>query len=256
MYSSNEVIEQMANLGVIKVNKDFKAKAILGFMGGALVAMGYLAYIIILGSVGAPYGHLIGAMIFPFGLIVILMMGGELITGNMTVVAMAYWQKKVSLKELLNNWLFITIANVVGAISIALVLGVYLKMLDPYVDVVNRLAIGKASYDAGRIFVSGIACNWVVGIAIWLFMAMKGGFDKLMGAWFPTMVFVVLAFQHSVANAFLFAASIFYGGVTLTQALSNFFFSYSGNVVGGAVIVALLYSHVGGKKQKQNNISA
>ena len=102
MYSSNEVIEQMANLGVIKLNKDFKAKAILGFMGGALVAMGYLAYIIILGSVGAPYGHLIGAMIFPFGLIVILMMGGELITGNMTVVAMAYWQKKVSLKELLN----------------------------------------------------------------------------------------------------------------------------------------------------------
>ena len=115
-------------------------------------------------------------------------------------------------------------------------------MMDPFASTVASLSVGKVSYDAGRIFVSGIACNWIVGIAIWLFMAMKDGLDKLVGAWFPTMVFVLLSFQHSVANVFLFTLGINNGDITIGQALYNFFFAYAGNIIGGAVMVALLYT--------------
>ncbi len=253
MNSFSEVVENMIDLGIAKVNKTLQDRIILGFMGGAMVALAYLGYIVVLGTIGGPYAHLIGSMIFPIGLIIILMVGGELITGNMTVVAMAYWNNKVSGKQLLNNWVTVTLGNLIGGVFVALVLGVYIGGLSDHVEIVNSLAHGKASLDFGRTFASGIACNWIVGLAVWLFMAMKGGFDKLVGAWFPTMLFVLLAFQHSVANIFLFTASMYYGGVTLGESLLNFAASYSGNAVGGAIMVALLYSTVynnGLKKQK------
>lgn len=251
MFSLYEVLDKVCELGVAKVNKTLIAKALLGFVGGAMVAFGYLSYVYLAGNFPGALGHLLGSMVFPIGLIIILMVGGELITGNMTVVACAFFNKKVTFKQLVNNWIVITIGNAIGAIFVALVFGIYLGMMNPYGDVINKLAVGKVSYDAGRIFVSGLACNWFVGIAIWLFMAMKGGFDKLMGAWFPTMVFVLLSFQHSVANVFLFTTALYNGSITLGQALYNFFFAYAGNVVGGAIMVALLYTLVVGRRTEK-----
>ena len=201
MHTLDEVIDNMCALGVAKVNKSLLAKSLLGFIGGAMVAIGYLSYVYLAGNFPGALGHLLGSMVFPIGLIIILMVGGELITGNMTVVGLAFFNKKVSLKQLLNNWFIITIGNAVGGIFIATVFGIYLGMMNPYSDVINSLAQGKVAYDAGRIFVSGFACNWLVGLAVWLFMAMKGGLDKLVGTWFPTMVFVLLSFRlHSTMD--------------------------------------------------------
>lgn len=81
-------------------------------------------------------------------------------------------------------------------------------------------------------------------------MAMKGGLDKLVGAWFPTMVFVLLSFQHSVANVFLFTLGVNNGDITIAPALYNFVFAYAGNVVGGVVMVALLYTAAGDRLSK------
>lgn len=251
MHTLDEVIDNMCALGVAKVNKSLLAKSLLGFIGGAMVAIGYLSYVYLAGNFPGALGHLLGSMVFPFGLIIILMVGGELITGNMTVVGLAFFNKKVSLKQLLNNWFIITIGNAVGGIFIATVFGIYLGMMNPYSDVINSLAQGKVAYDAGRIFVSGFACNWIVGLAVWLFMAMKGGLDKLVGTWFPTMVFVLLSFQHSVANVFLFTVALYNGSITLGQALYNFIFAYAGNIAGGALMVALLYTAASGRLSKK-----
>ena len=250
MHTLDEVIDNMCALGVAKVNKSLLAKSLLGFIGGAMVAIGYLSYVYLAGNFPGALGHLLGSMVFPIGLIIILMVGGELITGNMTVVGLAFFNKKVSLKQLLNNWFIITIGNAVGGIFIATVFGIYLGMMNPYSDVINSLVQGKVAYDAGRIFVSGFACNWIVGLAVWLFMAMKGGLDKLVGAWFPTMVFVLLSFQHSVANVFLFTLGVNNGDITIAPALYNFVFAYAGNVVGGVVMVALLYTAAGDRLSK------
>lgn len=251
MYSLNEVLDQMCDLGVAKVEKPLYAKLILGFVAGAMVSMGYLCYVYLAANFPGATGHLLGSMVFPFGLIIILMVGGELITGNMTVVSAAFINKKVSLKDMLGNWAVVTVGNAVGAIFVAMVFGVYLGMMTPYADTINSLAQGKVAYDAGRVFVSGLACNWVVGLAIWLYMVMKDGLDKLIGAWFPTMVFVLLSFQHSVANVFLFASGIYNGSVTLGQSLNNFFWAYLGNAAGGFFMVALLYTVVSGRLSKK-----
>lgn len=250
MHSLDEVLDMITDLGEAKVKKSLLAKSLLGFVAGAMVSIGYLSYVYLAGNFPGATGHILGSFVFPIGLIIILMVGGELITGNMTVVATAFLNKKVSLKELLGNWFVITIANAVGAVFIAAVFGIYLGMTLPFGDTVNALAVNKVSMDAGRIFVSGIACNWIVGLAVWLFMVMKGGLDKLVGAWFPTMVFVLLSFQHSVANVFLFTLGVYNGSVTVGQSLNNLLFSYSGNMVGGAVMVAFLYTAASGRLSK------
>ncbi|QIK68997.1 formate/nitrite transporter family protein [Erysipelothrix sp. HDW6C] len=242
MNSLNETVALVSELGEAKVKKSLTAKFILGFIGGAMVALGYTAYIIVASTIPGGLGVFLGASIFPVGLIIILLAGGELITGNMTVVATALFNKKVSAKELVANWVVISVANIIGALFVSLVLGVYLGTLNPHVELVNKLATGKVHYDALRTVVSGIACNWVVGLAVWLCMSFKDPVAKIIGIWFPIMVFVILGYQHSVANVFLLSASMAYGGVTFMQFITNFTFAFIGNIIGGAVFVGLFYT--------------
>lgn len=248
--SMNEVILFLSKQGRVKVDKTPIEKIILGFLGGAFVGVGYLSYVLVAGSFPGMSGHLIGSFLFPIGLTLILMVGAELITGNMTVVSLAMFNKEVSVKEMLINWVWITLGNALGAMTIALVFGVYLDMLAPYSDFINNLAMSKVTPSLMQVFVSGVGCNWIVGLAIWLFNVMQDGFAKLVGAWIPTAIFVLLSFQHSVANVFVFSASFAYGGIDLQSALINFCASYLGNAVGGLVFVSLIYTLVNNQAKK------
>lgn len=242
MNSMSEVVLFLTAQGRVKVNKTPVEKMLLGFLGGAFVGVGYLSYILVAASFPGMAGHLIGSFLFPIGLTLILMVGAELITGNMTVVSLAMLNKEVSIKEMLYNWLVITIGNTIGAMFVALVFGVYIGTLAPYADFINNLAQSKITPTAMQIFISGVGCNWIVGLAIWLYNVMQDGFAKLVGAWIPTMIFVLLSFQHSVANVFVFTASYAYGGIDIPSAVMNFAASYAGNVVGGLVLVSLIYT--------------
>lgn len=241
MHSLDETLILTAELGEKKVNKTLIAKCILGFIGGAMIAIGYLAFVVISSNIPGGVGQLLGASVFPIGLLVILFAGGELITGNMMVVATALFCGKVSLKELINNWFVITLSNVVGAFFVSYVFGIYLGILLPHQDTLVHLAQSKIHYDPLRVLVSGIGCNWFVGLACWMCYAGKDGFSKFIGVWFPIMVFVLLGFQHSVANAFLLSAGHYFGVVTISEFIINFIFSYIGNIIGGAIFVGLFY---------------
>lgn len=251
MNTMSEVISFLTKQGRIKVDKTPVEKLILGILGGAFVGVGYLAYIIVAASFPGTTGHLIGSFLFPIGLTLILMVGGELITGNMTVVSLAMLNKEVSVKEMVVNWMYITFGNALGAMFVALVFGVYVEILAPYSEFINVLAAGKIAPSLMQVFVSGVGCNWIVGLAIWLFNVMQDGFAKLVGAWIPTAVFVLLSFQHSVANVFVFTASIAYGGIDLKSAILNFIVSYAGNVVGGLVLVSLIYTVVNNQQKNK-----
>ena len=120
MYTPEEILEQTATTAVIKVNKPLLTKFILGFIGGAMISLGYLAYL----RVG---GGFVGAAVFPVGLIVILLAGGELITGNMMAVAVGYFKQRVTLRTLKTG---IILANLVGAIFVAYVFGVLADIND------------------------------------------------------------------------------------------------------------------------------
>ena len=246
MYTPDEILDITIDMGTKKIAKPFVSKLLLGFVGGAMISLGYLAYIRVASSMIEDWGSIasfIGACVFPVGLIVILLGGGELITGNMMAVAAAWFDKKVNTKDLLLNWVTITLANAVGAIFVAYFFGhiVGLTSSGVYLHETITLAQGKIAATPLQAFVSGIGCNWFVGIALWLCYGAKESSGKILGIWFPVMVFVAIGFQHSVANLFVIPAAIFEGQATWLELLQNFVPVYLGNIVGGAVFVSGLY---------------
>lgn len=246
MYTPDEILSISIENGQKKIRKPLVAKLILGFIGGAMISLGYLAYVRVSASIPADLASvqaLVGAAVFPIGLIVILMAGGELITGNMMAVSTAWFAKKVSFRELLVNWVTITLANMVGALFVAYFFGHYLGLTSSgsYLNQVLSLAEHKVAATWLQAIISGIGCNWFVGLALWLCYGAKDAAGKLLGIWFPVMIFVAIGFQHSVANAFIIPAAIFEGGVQWGDFFRNFVFVYLGNIIGGAIFVSGFY---------------
>lgn len=254
MKSPEAILETTIHIGEHKIEKNFLARAILGFIGGAMISLGYLLYVRVAASgmeVLGPLSSFIGACVFPIGLIVILMAGGELITGNMMAVSAAFFGKKVSGKDLLANWAVITLFNVLGALFVAFVFGHFLGLTSSgiYLDETVEVAHAKLAASPLQSFVSGIGCNWFVGLALWLCYGAGDATGKLLGTWFPVMTFVALGFQHSVANAFIIPAAIFEGQATWLDFIQNFVLVYLGNIIGGAGFVSLFYYLAYGHKK-------
>ena len=254
MKSPEAILETTIHIGEHKIEKTFLARAILGFIGGALISLGYLLYVRVAASgmeVLGPLSSFIGACVFHIGLIVILMAGGELITGNMMAVSAAFFGKKVSGKDLLANWAVITLFNILGALFVAFVFGHFLGLTSSgiYLDETVEVAHAKLAASPLQSFVSGIGCNWFVGLALWLCYGAEDATGKLLGTWFPVMTFVALGFQHSVANAFIIPAAIFEGQATWLDFIQNFVLVYLGNIIGGAGFVSLFYYLAYGHKK-------
>lgn len=242
MFTLHETVCNVCDLGVKKVEKSVLARWLLGFLGGAYIAFGYMAYVLVVAQIPGVVGVLVGASVFPIGLIIILFAGGELITGNMMVVATSFFNHKIGLKDVLKNWGIITTGNIIGAVFVALLFGVYGETMVPFEKTIATLSQAKVHYAPFQILVSGIACNWFVGISVWLSQSFKDGAGKFLGVWFPVMVFVLLGFQHSVANVFLLTLGMYFNAISLSSFLVNFIFSYAGNIIGGAIFVGLIYS--------------
>lgn len=246
MLNPGEILQQSIKMGSQKIEKPLLAKLILGFIGGAMISLGYLAYIRVSASISVELpsiASLVGASVFPIGLIVILLAGGELITGNMMAVSSAFFAKKVTLTELIKNWLVITLANIVGAIFVAYFFGHFVGLTHTGAFQAQVISVAQHKVESSflQAFVSGIGCNWFVGLALWLCYGAKDSAGKILGIWFPVMVFVAIGFQHSVANAFVIPAAIFEGGSTWMDFIQNFIPVYLGNIVGGAVFVSGFY---------------
>lgn len=257
MLAPAEILGKTIQTGVDKTHKTLVEQLVLGFLGGAMIALGYLAFIRVSASVPrelSSVGIFLGASVFPIGLILILLAGGELITGNMTVVGTAWLSKKVTTTALLKNWLVITVANLVGAIFVAYAFG-YLTGLTStgiFAESVANIAQGKIAATPLQAFLSGIGCNWVVGLSIWMCYGAKDATGKILAIWFPIMTFVAIGLQHSVANMFIIPAAIFVGKATWLEFVTNLVPVYIGNVIGGVVFVGLFYVLAYGKHLEEN----
>ncbi|GBG96403.1 formate/nitrite transporter family protein [Lactococcus termiticola] len=246
MMKPAEILAAMIHSGEEKVSRPLYEKAILGFVGGAMISLGYLLYIRSIASVAESLGSLaslIGASVFPIGLIVIIMGGGELVTSNMAAVATSLFAKKINIGQLIANWIVITIFNIIGAICVAYFFGHVVGLTHVGVYQHEILTVANAKLSAGPLatFISGIGCNWFVGAAVWMAYGAKDAAGKLLAIWFPIMAFVAIGFQHSIANAFAIPAAIFEGGTTWLRFWQNFGLVYLGNIVGGAIFLAAFY---------------
>ena len=244
-YNPKEIAEVAIQKGTEKATASNAAVVILGFLGGAFIALGYLAYIRVTGTMPHEWGGLvtfIGAAVFPVGLVLVLLGGGELLTGNMMAVSIAFFGKRISFSQLFRNLALITLFNFLGALFIAYFFGHFVGLTEgAFLEKTVQTAQAKVNDPFWVAFVSGIGCNWLVGMAVWLCYGAKDFFGKILAIWFPVMTFVLIGFQHVVANMFIIPAAIFAGELSWSAFLPNIVPVFFGNLVGGAIFVGLFY---------------
>ncbi|RFU67695.1 formate/nitrite transporter family protein [Peribacillus saganii] len=235
-----------ADLGEKKTELPLRSMLFLGFLGGAFISLGFLLDIRVIGNLPenwGSFGTFLGAAVFPLGLILVVIAGAELVTGNMMAVSIACLAKKVTLNKLASNWFWITISNFIGAIFVAYVFGHLVGLTEhgPFLDKTIAIAQSKVDESFWQAFFSAIGCNWLVGLGMWLSYGSDEISGKILAIWFPIMAFVAIGFQHVVANMFLIPAAIFAGHLTWFDYIRNFIPVFLGNVVGGSLLVGFVY---------------
>jgi formate transporter len=261
-YSPKEIAARIENAGVIKSAGEPLRILALAILAGAFIAFGALLFTIVTydsGNIAAGLMRLIGGLSFCLGLVLVVVAGAELFTGNILIV-MAYVDGKVSFSHLMQNWIIVYIGNFLGAIGIVVL--IYLSghwMIDSGAVGLKVVEIANAKVNLTwmEAFTRGVLCNILVCLAIWLCFAGHTVVDKVVAVLFPITAFVALGFEHSVANMYFIPAGLLakqypdlsnaVSGMDLEQLTTAGFFLNNllpvtlGNIVGGSVFVALFY---------------
>ncbi|UOF91657.1 formate/nitrite transporter family protein [Fodinisporobacter ferrooxydans] len=245
-HTPQRIAELTIDAGERKANLPIGTALILGFLAGAFIALGFLLDIRVSGDLSKQWGSFatfLGASVFPVGLVLVVLAGAELLTGNMMSLPMAYFAGRISFAKVFINWFWILISNFIGAIFVAYFFGHVVGLTEAGPFGLKTIAIAKAKLhdDFGQAFVSAIGCNWLVCLAVWLAYGADDFAGKILAIWFPIMAFVAIGFQHVVANMFVIPAAIFAGALTWADFFNNFVPVLLGNIVGGGVFVGLLY---------------
>jgi formate/nitrite transporter len=258
MNSPETVIKLAGNNATKKGGYSTNKTLILAFLAGAYIAFGGLLAIIIGGGVPGIAAENPGlakfffGAAFPLGLILVVLVGAELFTGNTAYFIPNILNKTQKLSAMLRNWFLVYVGNFVGAIFVAYVI-VYLTHLvhkAPFVDSVHAIAIGKTSHTFLVTFLKGIGANWLVCLALWQGMAAKDTSGKIIAIWWPVMAFVTFGFEHSIANMFFIPLAIFEGAdiTWMSFLVKNLIPATLGNIVGGSFFVGTLYWKLYSKK--------
>jgi formate transporter len=257
-----EMASKAEDVGVAKAGLGAADTFALGVLAGAFIAMGAVfATTVTAGGTSLPYGvaRLLGGLAFSLGLILVVVAGAELFTGN-NLIVMAWASRKVSTARLLRNWALVYAGNFVGAISTAGLLFVS-KQYTFGKGAVGEQALTTATTKTGFGFVQAIAlaalCNALVCIAVWLTYSARSLTDKVLAVVPPIAAFVAAGFEHSVANMFFIPMGLLVKSDSAFVAqhevpgLSHLtwgrFFTASlvpvtiGNVLGGALMVGAIY---------------
>ncbi len=205
--SPKEITDSFVETGIKKVNNPTLRTILLGILAGAYIGLGAVFYTIVKADPTFSFAtkQILGGFVFSLGLILVLVAGAELFTGNI-LITVAFADKKVSLKGMLRNWGIIFFSNMLGAVGLAVLI-----YLSGHVDLGHgaiaktyiKMTEGKMALPLGTAFFRGVLCNVLVCLAVWLAAAGKSLTDKVMGIIFPITLFVAAGFEHSIANLFI-----------------------------------------------------
>lgn len=265
-FSPAEIAKRIAEVSKKKSGLDLFRLFVLGVMGGSFIALGAQFYTIVIHDSSLSMGltMLIGGVAFSLGLILIVLAGAELFTGN-TLMVMGFVERVITSRQLLRNWGIVYLGNFVGALFIVLLM-YYSRQwgLDNDMVGAKALLIANSKVNLGffTAFTRGILCNVLVVLAIWLCFGARTTVDKVLVIVFPITAFVASGFEHCVANMYFIpmgmilkgepsvtaAASTMTGAVFTAQNLNWYGFIVRnlipvtlGNIVGGALLVGLAY---------------
>lgn len=265
----SEVAGELVTVAENKANLSLLQKIVLGIIAGAYIAFAAVAsntaaFQLMNNPSTLGLSKLLSAFVFSGGLILVVVCGSELFTGN-NLMLMGVYEKKISVKQLLISWGIVYVANFVGSILIAFMvaksgqLGFAGSMLG---RATIKIACTKVSLSTSNAILLGIMCNWLVCLAVWGSTAARDIGSKIMAIFFPIMMFVTAGFEHSIANMYYISAGLFakensqYVDAALQLGLkqsdianldwSSFFLGNLfpvtlGNIIGGTIFVGTAY---------------
>jgi formate/nitrite transporter len=280
------IVAKAGDAGKYKVGLPAWNMVLRGFMSGAYIAMGGALATVCstgvaaaggTGAASAGFGALITGAVFPVGLIITVLTGAELFTGDAMLAPMAAFIHKISWGAVANLWVWVYIGNFIGSVVYA-----YIMAIGPFATYVSvaaalgnvtvaapassatafglrAIAIGsfKVQYVGAMAmwsaFLKGVGCNWLVNLAILLGICADDLIGKFFGIWFPIMCFVSTGFEHSVANMYFIPAGLFTQGFItdpakinagltwVTMWTNNLIIVTIGNIIGGLFFVGVVY---------------
>ncbi len=262
-----EMADKAQEIGIKKAHLDFLSTFALAVLAGAFIALGSILFTVsqTTGGVEISWGvsRLIGGLAFSLGLILIIIGGAELFTGN-NMIIMAWASRKLSTWRVVRNWGIVYIGNFFGALATALVvfLGLHYEMANGHLGMTAlNIAQAKVELDFGQAIILGILCNAMVCMAVWLTYSARTVFSRVVAIIFPITGFVAAGFEHCIANMYFIpygilvntcAPDTFWQSIGATAASYNnvtwgaFFVNNLipvtiGNMIGGVFFVALVY---------------
>ena len=252
-YAPVQIAMRVREVGVTKAAMPVLTMFALAVLAGAFIALGALFYTVTMTTgkgVAVPFGllRLAGGITFSLGLVLVVVGGAELFTGN-NLIAMAWASGRVTTQQIMRNWGWVYLGNLVGAVGTAALvwLAGIQSMGDGSVgETMVQIARGKISLDPVSAIARGVLCNVLVCLVVWLCMGARTVTDKILAIVFPITGFVACGFEHSVANMYFLPIGVALAAGTsaplsAVDAISNLALVTIGNIFGGTVLVALVY---------------
>lgn len=272
-FSPADVAQNYISIGKSKANTPTAKLVVLSIMAGLFIGIGGIAATTVAVAVKPEaLGKLLGAIIFPGGLTMVLIAGSELFTGNCLLI-IPLLEKAITGKSMFKSLVVAYIGNLIGcaALAAAVVFSHQVGLFDNGVAVsVISTAAAKCSMSFTDALIKGILCNFLVCIAVWISFAAKDITGKIIGVFFPILMFVVCGFEHSVANMYYIFAGLFAKAIpTYAMAAadidtsmltigrmfgSNLLPVTIGNIIGGAICVGLPYWYIYLRRKKKMDI--
>ena len=267
-----EVAKIYAAGGKKKVQLPLPRMLVLAIFAGIFIGIGGVcASAAGVGAEPASWGKLLGACIFPGGLTMVLLAGGELFTGN-CLLAMSVLEKEITGMQMLRNWGVVYLGNFIGGILVAAacVYGHQFSLFEDGMAVAAmNTAVCKCTLPFSDALIKGIACTFLVCIAVWIALAATSVPGKIAGLFFPIMIFVMCGFEHCVANMYYIPAGIMAkgeyraaaaaAGLRLSELtwgnflLRNLLPVTLGNIIGGALLAGIGYWFIYLKRSKTSS---
>lgn len=251
-YKPAQIADLIENAGVAKAHLPLGQMLTLAVLAGAFIGFGAAAYLMVMTGADPGFGphRLLGGMVFSLGLILVIVGGAELFTGNALMV-MALVDGKIGVGALLRNWGVVYVGNLFGAFGVAIAFALSGLLDGPIGEMAGKVALAKATGSALPWLVKGALCNALVCLAVWLTFSARDTTGKILAILWPISTFVLLGLEHSVANMFFLPLGVFAGAeVPVEGALGNLIWVTIGNITGGAggVALAYRYAYLGGKR--------
>ena len=245
MLIPKEIAEATVIAGIGKSKLSILQMLVLSIFAGAFIAFGAQGAIVTsqtLASIDVGLARFAFAGTFPIGLMMVVICGAELFTGN-NLMVLGVLDGKCTFNCVIKNWITVYVGNFIGCVLTAIMIYYSGLMTGPVAERAIAIAVAKTTIPLGSIIIRGILCNIIVVLAVWMATGAKDIVSKIFACWFPITLFVLSGYEHSIANMYFLPMGKFLGAnVSWSQIwLNNIIPVTIGNLFGGAVIVPLFY---------------